>query len=131
RELRGFTPFPGQTAVTEMGDGTFSPDGKRYAFVGLVRDAAGAERWRLKAWEWGTGRDLFSLPELPDATGALTFDPAGQRLAMVMPGPKGDAGCDLKVWEVDGGRELLTIPLPDRKGPGWHQGIAFSPDGAR
>ncbi len=128
QELRGFTPFPGEMAVIIIGGGTFSRDGKRFAFQALLRDAAGREHRRYTVWEWDSGRVLFAPADPADAIVGGTFDPAGQRLAaaVLRPGDKGE--CELKVWEVEGGKELFTIPLTVMSSLAY-RGLAFNPDG--
>jgi serine/threonine protein kinase/WD40 repeat protein len=129
RELRGFDPFPGETAIIHLSHDWFSPDGKRFAFLANVRDAAGRERWKLKVWEWESGRELFSLPEVPTST-VLAFDPSGARLAFAIPAPGDEPGCDLTIREIEGGKELVKNSLPTAKefSP---RSITFNPDGGR
>ncbi len=129
QELRGFIPFPGEMAVIIIGGGTFSRDGKRFAFQALLRDAAGREHRRYTVWEWDSGRVLFAPADPADAIVGGTFDPAGQRLAaaVLRPGDKGE--CELKVWEVEGGKELFTMPLTVMSSLAF-RGLAFNPDGS-
>ena len=43
----------------------------------------------------------------------------------------GAAGSDLRIWDVNSGKECLAIPLPGRQIAEVMQSVAFSPDGAR
>ena len=129
RELRGFDPFPGETAIIHLSHDWFSPDGKRFAFVANVRDTAGRERWKLKVWEWESGRELFSLPEVPTTT-VLAFDPSGARLAFAIPAPGDEPRCDLTIREIEGGKELVKNSLPTAK-EFTPRSITFNPDGGR
>ena len=108
KELRGYTPFPGQTCVPY--DYIFSQDGNRFAFRALVRDAAGGQRWHIKVWECDSGRELFRRDSV-DPTLSLTFDRSGRRLAAAVFRRGAEEECDLKSWDVDGGKELSSIPF--------------------
>jgi eukaryotic-like serine/threonine-protein kinase len=133
RELRSYIPFPGETLTAyKLGD-MFSPDGKRFLLEAGVRDATGRSPWRIKAWEWDTGRELCTLANLEGTTVGTAFDQAGRRLALVMQRAARPEETDLvvKVREVDGGKELLTIPLPGRQVVNSPYSIAFSPDATR
>ena len=46
----------------------FSPDGKRFVFSALIRDKSGREGWRMKVFEWETGRDLCTLTDFGGVT---------------------------------------------------------------
>jgi WD40 repeat protein/serine/threonine protein kinase len=139
------------------GSVAFSPDGKRLASssnggVGPIVGSPG----EVKVWDAQTGEELLTLkghigPQItsvvfsPDGkrlasgTGEIrltrvVFSPDGKRLAgavggLVGPGPGRGPGPgitgDLKVWDAQTGQELLTL----FKGGGFHDGLAFSPDG--
>ncbi len=140
KELRGFTPFPGASDVSPLLPGLdtgFSPDGQRFAFRAGVRDAAGRWSGRLKIWDWDTGRELLTWPGSrdspvdPRSLVGPTFDTTGRRFSAAVPRPGDEGQFDLKVWEVDGSKELWTIPITviDRRGTDFRC-LAFSPDGA-
>ena len=105
----------------------FSPDSKRFGFQVAIRDRAAKVDWLVKVWDWETGREIGALNGLPVVPRAKALDRSGERLALGFNRPGGGGGCDLKVWEVAGGKELYTIPIPERSisGP---QALTFSPD---
>ena len=41
------------------------------------------------------------------------FDPSATRLATGISRPRDQGGGDLIIWDIDGGKQLLAIPLPD------------------
>ena len=118
-------------------DTSFSSDGKRFVFRAAIRDVAGRLRWRLKIWDWDTGRELFQWPESRDSSVqpaslvAPTLDSTGRRFAATVRRPGVEGKFDLKVWDVDGGKELWTIPITAIDSRGYYyRCLAFSPDGA-
>jgi serine/threonine protein kinase/WD40 repeat protein len=130
RELRPFIPFFAGGTVEWGGPCGFSADGKRIAWSAQVRDSAGRVSCQLKVWDWESRRELLALGDLGPFPDAYTFDRTARRLAGSVR-RSGMGGCDLKVWAVDGGKELLSIPLPDQWVELGRQSIAFSPDGER
>ena len=71
-----------------------------------------------------------TLPELGGVPRAAAFDQTGGRLAVVRGRREGAAGSDLRIWDVNHGKELIAIPLPGRQISEVMQSVAFSPDGA-
>ncbi len=130
REIRSIVPFSGAMVTLAAAPQVFSPNSNRFTCEAGFRDAAGRESWGLKVWDWETGREVRSISELTNWPTALAFDQSGARLALGINRPAEKGGADLIVWDVDGGKQLLTVPLPDRR---WEaiQTLAFSPDGTR
>jgi serine/threonine protein kinase/WD40 repeat protein len=141
-DLRAFTADTGES-FDSPNSPIFSPDGKRFAFVGKFRDPAGEYRYKLKIWECETGREVLALENFPyygfHGNIPLAFDRTGARLAGLTaspwPGNKGDPKA-LKIWDVASGREIRTIPLLDGQIAGWgflgsRGSLAFSPDATR
>ncbi len=93
----------------------FSPDGKRFSFAALVGDGSGREDWRIQVFEWETGREVCTLADADAMPRPVAFDPSGGRLAVVHSRSRGTAGCELKIWRLDDGKELIAIPLSDRQ----------------
>ena len=93
----------------------FSPDSKRFVFTARIRNSSGREDWRIKVFEWATGRDLCTLVDLGDEPRPLAFDPTGGRLAMVTGRRGGKEASVLRIREVDGGKEVFAIPLPGQE----------------
>ena len=107
--LRNYKDFSGVVVGV-----TFSPDGKQFAFSdGMIH-----------IWQLGLNSDedqieivnqeLFTIPN----SASDTFSPDGSQLA-------GISGNDIKLWDAESGRELLTLTGHT----GWVMGLAFSPDG--
>ena len=126
KPLRGFVPFPGETLDTVFLPRFFSHDGKRMAYYGEVRDSAGQNHHRLKVWDWETGRELFGIADLDGSVSRFgaCFNGRGERLAVFIERP-GIAGGDLKIWEVETGKAILTIKLAGERAAS----IALSDDG--
>ena len=127
RQLRRIVPFPGRSYTHSF---AFSPDGKRFSYAALVGDGPGREDWKIQVFEWETGRVVCTLADADAMPRPVAFDPSGGRLAVVYGRSGGTVGCELKIWRLDDGKELLTIPLSDRQivHP---NSLVFSPDGAR
>ncbi len=118
-----------------------SRDGGRVAATTFNRSVDPDHR-DVKVWDGATGRVLASFgpafAPTPYAQGRVAFDPEGTRIAFddytgasydpVARVSLGHPLSVIKVHEVDGGRELLRLPLPDA---GRLFCIAFSPDGSR
>ncbi len=130
RPVRTIVPFPGETMSNVNVPLTFSPDGKRFLVMVHVGDASGRRDWRIKVFDWETGREVCTLADLGGVPGAAAFDHSGGRLAVVTVRRGGKAGSDLRIWDLDGGKPRLTIPLPGRQAVHFHS-VAFSPDGTR
>jgi WD40 repeat protein len=113
----------------------YSADGNRLA--------SASEDGTVKVWDARTGEELFSssigpLPQLfRENIGRIpyvAFSPDGKRLATPGPGQVGvrrnqefEVPREVKVWDTQTGRELLT--LKGFVGP--RPALAFSPDGKR
>jgi hypothetical protein len=85
-----------QTLWLPPGPVEFTPDGKR-----LVAHAARS----VKAWDAGTGKELFHLlgEPVPSRGTDLVVSPDGQRVVA------GLAGETAKVWDAETGRELCAL----------------------
>jgi WD40 repeat protein len=101
----------------------FSPDGKRLATGGL----SDQERV-VEIWDAQTGQELTTLHT--GFVDGVAFSPDGKRLACgsaTFDSTKRVYGAgELKVWDVETGRELLVL-----KGHNGLTGVAYSPDGKR
>jgi serine/threonine protein kinase/WD40 repeat protein len=131
RPVRSIDPFPGERLSNDNPRLTFSPDGRRFAVTMCVGNAPGRYTWRIKVFDWETGRDVCTLADLGGVPGAAAFDHSGKRLAVVTVREKAQAGSDLKIWDVDGGKRRLAIPLPGWQVVHLQHAVAFSPDGSR
>ncbi len=78
---------------------TFRNDGRRLA-LGLGK--------RVLVYDLAAGRVLHTLAGHSGVVRDVRFDPAGDRLFVVS---KMEHRQELKVWDADAGRELLTLPL--------------------
>jgi WD40 repeat protein len=96
----------------------FSPDG-RFLLTG------GADR-TVRVWDPNTGREVQALP-CPGDVYRLAFSPDGRRFAAAVGDWRGGRGGEVKVWDVAGFREVLT--LRGHAECVWT--VAFSPDGTR
>jgi serine/threonine protein kinase/WD40 repeat protein len=128
---RRIIPFPGES-MGNVGVGlAFSPDGRRFLLAMMVQGASGRSDWRIKVFDWETGRGVWTLTDLGGVPGGADFDRSGGRLAMVILRSRGTPGSDLRIWDLAGGKPGLTIPLPGRQVVHSQHSVAFSRDGAR
>ncbi|HEX5270954.1 MAG TPA: WD40 repeat domain-containing protein, partial [Gemmataceae bacterium] len=109
----------------------YSPDGRRIATGGESGDTCNpCQPGEVKVWDAVTGDELLSLRGHSGFIYGLAFSPDGTRLAVA-------TGCvdqqkkplpgEVKVWDLAGGKEPLTL-----KGhAGFVTGVAWSPDGSR
>jgi WD40 repeat protein len=99
-------------ALRQARDAAFSPDGRIFA----------AASWlgRVNLWETASFRELGRLSSFLQGAYSVGFSPDGKRLVCGSDGREA-----IKLFEVPGGRELLTL-----EGEGWlFDDLAFSPDG--
>ena len=131
QEVRRIDPYPGQNLVFALDSIQFSPNGHRFVHRSQTPDASGRTvKWGFKVWDWSTGREVFAHS---DFTGVITmpaFDSSATRLATGTSRPRVEGGGDLIIWDIDGGKQLLTIPVPDCRFVSSYS-ITFSPDGTR
>ncbi len=89
----------------------FSPDGRRLA---SISDRA------VLMWDAQDGKRVLTI-HTPQPLYTAVFSPDGRYLATAGLGPT------VRIWDTDGGRELMTLAGHDATVPG----LAFSPDGRR
>ncbi len=130
RQVQRIAPFSGETSSTHSIQITFSPDSRRFLISGVIRDKSGREDWRIKVFDWDSGRDLLTLADLGGGPRSVAFDRSGARLAVLNSRQGGNAGSDLRIWDLSSREETLAIPLPGREIV-HAQCLAFRPDGAR
>jgi WD40 repeat protein/tRNA A-37 threonylcarbamoyl transferase component Bud32 len=102
----------------------FSPDG-RYL-------ASADQEGTVKVWDARTGREFHNLKGHARGVHSVAFSPDGQRLAggggeRASEFPKKAGSGEVKVWDVQTGRELLSLKLD----PWMVSCVAFSDDGRR
>jgi WD40 repeat protein len=107
----------------------FSPDGKWIASTQAHGPAC------VRIWDARSGRLARTLEGLPSWPITVAFSPDGKHIAAgtgnvyipLDPPGEGRIRRVVKIWAVDTGTEVLTLPA---RSPGvWH--LAFSPDGRR
>ena len=131
REVRKFVPYPGETLAGLTQAIKFSPNGARFLLRSRYGDATGGRgAWRVKVWDWTPDREVLTQSDIAGIVTASAFDQSAGRLVLGIYRAGEQEGSDLDVRDLDGGKQLLTIPMPDRRTMGWDS-IAFSPDGAR
>jgi WD40 repeat protein len=129
KELPGLRPYPGESLSTFFRP-TFSPDGKRLAFVGYVPGPGGRLTARLKVLDCDSGRELLALAGLPDSA-HHAFGAKGGLLAVVTTPPGSPGDCKLTLWDVATRKELRTVPLAGGRSGSGGPSMALSPDGTR
>ena len=111
-----------------VGHLTFSPDNRWLAAV--VSTVNGTKlSAKMKVWNVATGSRIFSFPDQNTGQGnigSLVFSKDGTRLAALIVRGEIPGGCEVKVWDIGGRKEPLTI----RGGDLWWN-LAFSSDGKR
>ncbi len=134
--------------IPEYGEGlqitpariAFSPDGGRAALslLSFGKDVDPAQtiyripemiHLQIHVWDTATGDELchISLDRGGGRFDALAFGPKGKQLAFIAPPPPGrPAAGNVRVWDVDAGKEAFALPTP-----GAPRDLAFSPDGGR
>jgi serine/threonine protein kinase/WD40 repeat protein len=131
QEVRKIDPYPGENLVLALDSIQFSPNGHRFVHCSQTPDASGrALKWGFKVWDWSTGREVFAQSNFTRVITMPVFDPSAIRLATGTSRPRDQGGGDLIIWDLDGGKQLLTIPLPDCDFASSYS-ITFSPDGTR
>jgi WD40 repeat protein len=116
----------------------FSPDGKRLATASAFFERGKGQAREVKVWDAKTGEELLTIQGSGISFGgeSVAFSPDGKRLVTAtVPFEQGkERVSELKVWDAQTGKELLTvkghafgvnggIPSPYR--------VFFSPDGKR
>jgi WD40 repeat protein len=102
----GLVTFHGHTkAISSV---AFSPDGARIASASL--DGS------VKVWDAATGKELLAFRKHRQPISHVTFSPDGKRIASAAYkmlkfsfGDEDKGEGEVKVWEADTGKELLTI----------------------
>jgi WD40 repeat protein len=113
--------------VVACASAALSSDGSRFAAVVMSSgpDKKGSFETRLRMWETGTGKELYSIepPSGEDSwsLGDIAMSPDGTRFVRANAEPPRN----IAVWDAVTGKKLLAIPSPGRFTGG------FSPDGKR
>jgi WD40 repeat protein len=102
----------------------FSPDGKK-----IVTTSAGLKKdenryvGTIYVWNVASGKELHKFPELLGGVRDAVFSPDGKKIVTVN-GKNGWAPSNARIWDVETGKELQTLPEAQ-------DFIVFSPDGTK
>src|SRR6202011_4455117 len=89
----------------------WSPDGKRLLTAGGDRS--------LRIWDAESGRELFCLRGHSGRVSSAAFSPDGRRIVSsasygYWSGVFRMAAREMKLWDAETGREILTLPWGDK-----------------
>jgi WD40 repeat protein len=106
----------------------FSPDDKTLASGGTIWRSTDVSGGVVTLWNTQTGEKRMTLPPFPSYVHAVSFAPAGSRLAIASISPDNDA--KVTIWDTTTGNQLQTLP-PAKTAHGIIavKCLAFSPDG--
>jgi serine/threonine protein kinase/DNA-binding beta-propeller fold protein YncE len=99
----------------------FSPDGKQLA--------AGGWDKTVRVWDLATGKEALSLPGHSASVSGVAFSPDGRRLASTTGNEAGYEPGELKVWDLDSRKGILTLHGDGTGVAARLLSVAFSPDG--
>ncbi len=107
----------------------FSPDGRRLAAVASPHEAD--EKYgpgnALLVWDAETGAEIRAIPGIfPRGGPSFALSPDGKRVAATFQADADPSSRDVKLWEVDSGREVASFPAA---GAIEMAAPSFSPDG--
>jgi serine/threonine protein kinase/WD40 repeat protein len=108
----------------------FSPDGRRLALCERFSSNLSISVTPDRVEVWDLSADAAAAPLRLDghqtAIGGLAFSADGRRLATIA-AQGGPNDCEVKLWDLTSGRDLVTWPVSG----GNPMGLAFDPDGRR
>jgi WD40 repeat protein/serine/threonine protein kinase len=108
-------------SVSNIGDISFSPDGKRIAFTSMVlsHESQNTIGSTIKVCDAESGDLLMVLDAHDSLIGCFAFNPDGNRIV--------SCGGSTRIWDADRGTELLTLA----NARFFSESVSFSPDGQR
>jgi len=115
-KVHGPTEWYSSLAVS--GDGRWMAS----AHSGSLEDEDWDLKWTIRIWEVPGGKEAFHFEGHRGKVHAAAFSPDGKKLATV------GADRTLRIWDVEGSRELLQVKMEDKGAP---QRVAYFPDGKR
>ncbi len=98
-------------APASIGYVAINADGSRVAAAVARTAVRQAKPSEVLVWDALTGKNLVRIPLNGEACSAIALSADGRRLATAI--VKGDGESQIRIWDLDAGKEALTLPCED------------------